>query len=92
MKTVFQSPPAYTFGTRHKNYGLDNTPGIIAFRFCLKIVLLFLLAPNAYGLPGMLGKTVQSVKKQAPMYTLTGRSKHGGFDEDLQRTPGPGKY
>jgi hypothetical protein len=30
MKTVFQSPPAYTFGTRHKNYGLDNTPGIIA--------------------------------------------------------------
>jgi hypothetical protein len=29
MKTVFQSPPAYTFGTRHKNYGLDNTPGRI---------------------------------------------------------------
>jgi hypothetical protein len=48
------------------------------------------LAPNAYGLPGMLGKTVQSAKKQAPMYTITGRSKHGGFDEDLQRTPGPG--
>jgi len=40
----------------------------------------------------MLGKTVQSVKKQAPMYTLTGRSKRGGFDEDLQRTPGPGAY
>jgi hypothetical protein len=38
----------------------------------------------------MLGKTVQSAKKQAPMYTITGRSKHGGFDEDLQRTPGPG--
>jgi hypothetical protein len=53
---------------------------------------LFILAPNAYGLPGMLGKTVQSVKKQAPMFTITGRSKHGGFDEDLQRTPGPGKY
>ena len=29
MKTVFQSPPAYTFGSRHKNYGLDNTPGMI---------------------------------------------------------------
>lgn len=27
MKSVFQSPPAYTFGTRHKYYGLDNTPG-----------------------------------------------------------------
>lgn len=28
MKTVFQSPPAYTFGSRHKNYGLDHTPGM----------------------------------------------------------------
>jgi hypothetical protein len=24
------------------------------------------------------------------MYTITGRSKRGGFDEDLQQTPGPG--
>ena len=39
----------------------------------------------------MLGKTVQSVKKQAPIFSMTGRSKRGGFDEDLQRTPGPGK-
>ena len=54
--------------------------------------VFFFSAPNAYGLPGMLGKTVQSMKKQAPMFTITGRSKHGGFDEDLQRTPGPGKY
>ena len=55
------------------------------------VLSLFSLAPNAYALPGMLGKTVQSVKKQAPIYTLTGRSRRGGFDEDLQRTPGPGK-
>ena len=27
MKNAFQSSPAYTFGTRHKDYGLDNTPG-----------------------------------------------------------------
>ena len=33
----------------------------------------------------MLGKTVQSLKKQAPIYTMTGRSKRGGFSEDLQR-------
>ena len=33
----------------------------------------------------MLGKTVQSAKTQAPSYTLTGRSKIGGFDEDLQK-------
>ncbi|CAF0981792.1 unnamed protein product [Didymodactylos carnosus] len=75
MRSVFLSQPSYTFGSRHKYFGLDNTP-----------------APNAYALPAMLGKTVTSMKKQAPMYTLTGRSKRGGFDEDLQQTPGPGTY
>lgn len=49
-------------------------------------------APNYYSLPGMLGKTIQSGKRQAPSYTLTGRSKIGGFDEDMQKTPGPGNY
>lgn len=49
-------------------------------------------APNVYSLPGMLGKTVQSSKSQAPCYTLTGRSKIGSFHEDLQKTPGPGNY
>lgn len=49
-------------------------------------------APNNYSLPGMLGKTVQSSKKQAPCFSLTGRSKIGSFHEDLQRTPGPGNY
>jgi len=91
MKAVFQSPPAYTFGSRHKYFGLDSTPGMCESFIALKINLkIFLLAPNAYGLPGMLGKTVQSVKKQAPMFTITGRSKRGGFDEDLQQSPGPG--
>lgn len=49
-------------------------------------------APNSYSLPGMLGKTTQSSKQQAPCYSLTGRSKIGSFHEDLQRTPGPGAY
>jgi hypothetical protein len=49
-------------------------------------------APNYYSLPGMLGKTVQSQKNQAPVYTVTGRSKIGSFHEDLQKTPGPGNY
>lgn len=49
-------------------------------------------APNYYTLPGMLGKTIQSGKNQAPSYTLTGRSKIGSFHEDLQKTPGPGNY
>lgn len=48
--------------------------------------------PNNYTLPGMLGGTVMSGKRQAPCYSLTGRSKTGGFHEDLQKTPGPGNY
>jgi len=28
----------------------------------------------------------------APNHTMAGRSKIGGFDEDLQGTPGPGTY
>jgi hypothetical protein len=40
----------------------------------------------------MIGKTVMSSKRQAPCYSLTGRSKTGGFHEDLQNTPGPGSY
>jgi len=38
MKTVFQSPPAYTFGSRHKNYGLDNTPGMFRFIFMFNLM------------------------------------------------------
>jgi len=49
-------------------------------------------ASNYYTLPGMLGKTIQSGKNQAPCYTVTGRSKIGSFHEDLQKTPGPGNY
>jgi hypothetical protein len=49
-------------------------------------------APNSYGLPSMLGTTVMSGKKQAPCYSMTGRSKTGSFHEDMQKTPGPGCY
>lgn len=49
-------------------------------------------AANQYTLPGMLGTTVQSSKTQAPNYSMTGRSKIGGFSQDLQKTPGPGSY
>jgi hypothetical protein len=49
-------------------------------------------APNAYSLPTLLGKTVEGGKTQAACYSLRGRSKVGGFSEDLQKTPGPGTY
>jgi hypothetical protein len=48
--------------------------------------------PNKYSLDPMLGKTVRSEKHSAPIYSLTSRSKIGGFHEDLQKTPGPGNY
>ncbi|XP_041352527.1 outer dense fiber protein 3-like isoform X1 [Gigantopelta aegis] len=48
--------------------------------------------PNVYNLPPMLGKTAQGGKKQAPIFSLTGRSKIGSFHEDMQKTPGPANY
>jgi hypothetical protein len=35
---------------------------------------------------------VLSDKKQSPSYSIYGRSKTGGFDEDFRKTPGPGAY
>jgi len=49
-------------------------------------------APNTYALPSLLGKTVESPRSQAPKYSMVGRSKIGGFSEDLTKTPGPGAY
>jgi len=49
-------------------------------------------APNVYSLPTVLGKTTESGKKQAPNYSLVGRSLVGHFAEDLAKTPGPGAY
>ncbi|KAK7108569.1 ciliary microtubule associated protein 1A-like [Littorina saxatilis] len=48
-------------------------------------------APNKYSLDSMLGTTIQSGKTQAPCISVRGRSKVGGFSEDLSKTPGP-KY
>lgn len=49
-------------------------------------------APNAYSLPPMMSAPAESRKRRAPCYSLRGRSKIGGFHEDLQKTPGPGAY
>ncbi|CAB4037981.1 Hypothetical predicted protein [Paramuricea clavata] len=48
-------------------------------------------APNAYGLPPVLGSKVIN-KSSAASYSMTARSKTGGFSEDLAKTPGPGHY
>uniref|UniRef100_A0A672ZG34 Uncharacterized protein n=2 Tax=Sphaeramia orbicularis TaxID=375764 RepID=A0A672ZG34_9TELE len=47
--------------------------------------------PASYSLPtGLGGKTL--VSSAAPVYSISGRSKIGGFDEDLKKTPGPAAY
>ncbi|CAL9697091.1 unnamed protein product [Knipowitschia caucasica] len=47
--------------------------------------------PATYQLPGVIGgKSV--VTSSAPMYSLCGRNKTGGFSEDLKKTPGPAAY
>lgn len=43
------------------------------------------LGPNNYSLPGVLGKTYQSGKIQAPVYSIRGRSNIGAFCEDLAK-------
>jgi hypothetical protein len=56
----------------------------------IKILLNYLFtAANSYTLPKMIGSTVQSNKRQAPGYSMTGRSKIGGFHEDLQKANNP---
>jgi len=48
-------------------------------------------SPNSYGLPTLVGPKIPN-KNAAAAYSFTGRSKIGGFSEDLQKTPGPGTY
>lgn len=49
-------------------------------------------APNNYSLPNMTRKTVQSGKRQAPIFSLPARQTRGHFSEDLAKAPGPGTY
>jgi hypothetical protein len=48
-------------------------------------------AANAYGLPSLLGSKVPN-KVSSASYSMTGRQRTGGFDEDLSKTPGAARY
>jgi len=48
--------------------------------------------PNVYSTGGTLGRSLLSGRRQPPAYSMYGRSKKGGFDEDFKKTPGPGTY
>lgn len=57
----------------------------VAFLLLHACLFILLVAPNNYSLPPMICKTVQSGKRQAPCYSLSGRSMVGGFHEDLAK-------
>ncbi|XP_071964643.1 ciliary microtubule associated protein 1A-like [Antedon mediterranea] len=48
-------------------------------------------AANNYSLPPLHGSKVPN-KQSSSSYSMTGRSKVGGYLEDLAKTPGPGRY
>lgn len=49
------------------------------------VIFFYEIGPNSYSLPTLLGKTREAGKTQRPIYSMTGRSKIGGFSEDLQK-------
>lgn len=46
---------------------------------------------NSYSLPTLLGNKIPD-KHASAAFSMKGRSKNGGFAEDLAKTPGPGRY
>ncbi|XP_042368759.1 outer dense fiber protein 3-B-like [Plectropomus leopardus] len=58
---------------------------------CKEFNIIQTPGPASYTLPPVLGsKTVATCT--APTYSFSGRSKTGGFSEDLKKTPGPAAY
>uniref|UniRef100_A0A667ZXA0 Ciliary microtubule associated protein 1B n=1 Tax=Myripristis murdjan TaxID=586833 RepID=A0A667ZXA0_9TELE len=57
----------------------------------LSIPVCHAAGPAAYTLPPVLGPHTLTTTT-APSYSLYGRSNKGGFQEDLQKSPGPGTY
>lgn len=49
-------------------------------------------APNNYTLTPMLGTTKESGKPQAPIFSMSGRQKQGGFHEDLAKVRGSSQW
>ena len=51
----------------------------------LLFFFLIHIAANSYTLPSTMNRTVESNHLQRPIYSMVGRSKAGGFSEDLQK-------
>lgn len=55
------------------------------FKHLTKVYMFYFSAPDNYTLTQMLGKTVTSGHKQAPIYSMKARSTIGSFHEDLAK-------
>ncbi|NXA30668.1 ODF3A protein, partial [Ibidorhyncha struthersii] len=47
--------------------------------------------PATYTLPRLVGPNT-AYTRASPCYSMTGKSKHNGFAEDLSKTPGPAAF
>lgn len=92
MAFFLLSAPVFTFSYHLDAYQAEKTPLLKerrppAFSFGLRTKTSIKddnPSPNAYLLPALLGTNVVG-KSSNPAYSMTGRSKNGSFDEDLQK-------
>ncbi|XP_072291302.1 ciliary microtubule associated protein 1B [Eucyclogobius newberryi] len=90
--TKFQAPaPGHYFPEKSTKSIFRSSPAFSLSGRTKEMTNDHVPGPASYQLPEVIGaKTV--VTSSAPMYTLCGRSKTGGFSEDLKKTPGPAAY
>uniref|UniRef100_A0A673AGV0 Outer dense fiber protein 3-like n=1 Tax=Sphaeramia orbicularis TaxID=375764 RepID=A0A673AGV0_9TELE len=89
-----KGPIAALHGSPGPAYALPGLTGKTITTFSAPKVLTpftFATGPGSYNLPTALGcKTV--VTSAAPAHSISSRSKIGGFNEDLKKSPGPAAY
>jgi len=88
----FTAPPPGTYSTGSTSLIKTRAPAYSFGIVCPQINSYSTPAPNAYTKSSTLGRSVVSDIKQQPAYSIYGRSKTGGFADDLRKTPGPGTY
>jgi len=88
----FSAPPPGSYEARPQSLIKTKAPEYSFGIICPPISGSKTPAPNTYTPVTVFGRSVLSDIKQPPAYSIYGRSKTGGFDEDFHKTPGPGHY
>jgi len=88
----FEVPAPWTYEARPMSLVASKAPAYTFGLNCSPPAGDEIPAPNAYSTSGTLGRSLLSGRRQQPAYSIYGRSKKGGFDEDFKKTPGPGSY